>query len=212
MRIKGRIHPPGAPGGRRIEPDDLNSAEIAVTNLGRRTQRNVDNPGPNYLPVLVEHEGGPVGTIDSTWKAPDGSLKMAAVIDDPDVQKQVLKGDLRGLSIGSALQHDPGKSAHERINQVFTEVSVCQVPRRAGCYIEHIATDGFDYKPCMTVATASEGKYPKSASCHPPLDSLLISPFAHFLVTFLVHFLVHVLSSLKMPIDIFIGILRELPL
>lgn len=163
LRIIGRIHPPAAPGG-KMESDDLTSAEIATTNLGRSPVGG----DSSYVPVLVEHEGGPVGMVDATWKGGDGSLKMAARIKDPHTKELVRNGNMRGLSIGSALHHDPGADPSTRYLQTLNEVSVCERPRRAGCYIEEMAINGFDYKPCLTVANASVERYPQGKPTAPP--------------------------------------------
>ena len=154
MHIIGQIHPPN-PSGRRDDIDDMSSAEMAVTNMGYNTA-----VADHTTPVLVEHDGDAVGKVLTTWQSrKDGSLKMAARINDPETQRMVRSGEMRGLSIGCTLHQASGDSeGSERLMQTFDEVSVCKVPRRSGCFITAI-----DHHPVARTAKASaESEFPLS--------------------------------------------------
>lgn len=139
LHVIGTIHPPAT--SEKTEADDLTKAEMVV--------RENDLVG---RPVLVEHDGAPVGEVLTSWIHHDtGSLKMAANINDPNVQAQVKSGQMRGLSIGSKLIHPVGTDASRRVSQILDEVSVCEKPRRHGCYVEQI-----DYVPVLEHMKASK--------------------------------------------------------
>ena len=130
-----------------MEIDDLSAAEIRVTNLG---------DGDTTTPILVEHGGGSVGTVLASWPGMDGSLKMVASISNQVAEAAVRDGSMRGLSIGSRVHHRPGQSApSDRVHQTLDEVSICERPRRAGCYIESI-----DGQPTLMKVNASEARMP----------------------------------------------------
>jgi len=158
LRIVGRIHPPAASSGLQ-EPDDLTAAEIKMySSCGLNTASDASVP----LPILIEHEGGAVGSVLSSWQASDGSLKMAASIKDPEAKRMVQNGQMRGLSIGSSLHHK-GSSADDKLLQTLDEVSVCEKPRRPGCWIESIALGNGAHQSVCTPMYASQKKYPKGA-------------------------------------------------
>jgi hypothetical protein len=129
-QVVGTIHPPPSRDG-RVDIDDLTAAEIRVTNLG---------DGPATTPVLVEHEGGRVGRVLASWPGLDGSLRMVASISNPDAEAAIRNGHMRGLSLGSRVHHRAGEDPNTkgRVFQSLDEVSICEAPRRAGCYIETI--------------------------------------------------------------------------
>lgn len=158
LRIVGRIHPPASTNG-LSEPDDLTAAEIKMYSSRGLNSAN-DSTIP--LPILIEHEGGAVGSVLSSWQSSDGSLKMAANINDPVAKQMVRNGQMRGLSIGSSLHHK-GNSADAKLLHTLDEVSVCEKPRRPGCWIESIAEGNQPHKTVCTPMYASQKKYPKGA-------------------------------------------------
>ena len=139
LHVIGTIHPPAT--SEKKDADDLTKAEMVM--------REKDLVG---RPVLVEHQGAPVGDILTTWiNENTGSLKMAANIVHPDVQTKIKNGDLRGLSIGSTLIHPVGTDPSARLTHILNEVSVCEQQRRDGCLIDHV-----DYQPVLEVRNASK--------------------------------------------------------
>tara|TARA_B110000902_G_scaffold100103_1_gene118354 strand:- start:1443 stop:2780 length:1338 start_codon:yes stop_codon:yes gene_type:complete len=137
LRFKGIAHPP--PGrGRRGNIADLNAAEIATTNMGRAGGTN----------LLMEHDhGSQIGTVHASWEGRDGSLRVQGVVHDPEAIAQVRSGATRGLSLGTSVltRTDGG-----RLMAMQDELSLCEEPRRAGCWITDI--DGASVR---TVATFS---------------------------------------------------------
>lgn len=91
MQIRGIAHPPPPRDGSRLDKSDLTAAEIAVTNISGK-------------PLLHEHEhNSRVGTCLASWEGRDGSLRIAAEVDDPQTQQDIRQGHLRGLSLGTDL-------------------------------------------------------------------------------------------------------------
>jgi hypothetical protein len=79
----------------------------------------------------------------SSWERADGSLAVSGVIRDAEAEKLVASGKMRGLSMGtSVLQTASG----ERLMSVHDEVSICEEPRRLGCYITEV-----DSRPVRSV-------------------------------------------------------------
>ena len=181
LRIVGRIHPPASSDGLQ-EPDDLTAAEIRMYS---KRGLNTATDGSRPLPILVEHEGGSVGSVLTSWQAADGSLKMAATISDPDAKRMVQNGQMRGLSIGSSLHHK-GNSAEQKLLQTLDEVSVCANPRRPGCWIESIAEGVDSHRTICTPMYASQKKYPKGAPPPsplppvPPPNPFYLDDYKHF--------------------------------
>lgn len=162
--IKGQIHPSN-PENRRNDVDDLTSAQIKLTNMGYRRDADLSVEAP----VIVEHQGMPVGRVTSTWAGPDDSLRMSAHIDDPVAEDLIRSGKMRGLSIGARLMHDASTGVEGAlIENLQDEVSICARPRRPGCYITEI-----DGRRVMTVANASMDSYPPGASRPTPLPPCL---------------------------------------
>ena len=92
-------------------------------------------------PVLVDHGttnrhgGQAVGHVLSSYRGADGSFKILGRIHDPDVQAQVRSGEMRGLSLRTQALQDANGNV---LNRQIEEVSVCEQPRRPGCWIEEI--------------------------------------------------------------------------
>lgn len=137
LHFRGMAHPP--PAARRHETADLSAGEICCTHMGRG----------HGTTVLYEHDATrPVGTVLASWEGNDGSLRVAGCINDTDTIKQIRGGELRGLSLGTAVTTDVADNTTLFREQV--ELSVCEEPRRAGCYIDTI-----DGKTVRRVACAS---------------------------------------------------------
>ena len=131
--VIGTIHPAPLASG-RVDLDDLTSAEIQTTRLGATNRSSAQ-------PILVEHEGSPVGSVITSWRTSDGRLKMAGLVSDHTIAEQVRSGELRGLSIGSKLHHRPGEDPLDpkaRVLHTIEEVSLCAHPRRRNCWLDEI--------------------------------------------------------------------------
>ena len=86
--------------------------------------------------VLVEHDHSScVGKIHASWEGKDGSLRVAGSITDAEAINRVKRGDLRGLSLGTGVIQTMDGEALLRTQE---EISLCDTPRRGGCYIDTI--------------------------------------------------------------------------
>ena len=130
-------HPPAPIDGTRAGPADLSRAEIQTTNLAGR-------------PLLHEHNAGEhVGTCLASWPGGDGSLRIAAKVNDPETIRQMHNGNLRGLSLGTDMVMDvQGKVLYR--NQA--ELSVCQEGRRPGTWIDSIDGKTVRVQECFSSA------------------------------------------------------------
>jgi len=123
LQIRGTAHPPAPANGGRRNPADLSRAEIAITNIAGR-------------PLLNEHDSSNrVGTCVASWQGTDGSLRVAANVEDPSAIKQVRNGTLRGLSLGTDMVMNQGGDVLYR-NQA--ELSICEEGRRPNTWIDTI--------------------------------------------------------------------------
>ena len=119
LQVRGCAHPAPPRKGGRSHPADLSRAEIATTNISGR-------------PLLDEHnEGARVGTCLASWEGRDGSLRIAADVEDESAIRRVRDGTLRGLSLGTDIITDETGSVLYR-NQA--ELSVCSEGRRPGTW------------------------------------------------------------------------------
>ena len=126
LRFAGVAHPP--PQKSRGNIADLNRAEISTTNMGKNVQGGTD--------LLMEHDhSAKVGTVHASWEGRDGSLRVVGVVNDPSAQHAVRSGQMRGLSLGTGVIQDTTGNALMRTQD---ELSICEQPRRAGCYIDSI--------------------------------------------------------------------------
>ena len=106
-----------------MDPSDLTAAEIATTNI-------------NGKPLLHEHDGGlRIGTCLASWEGRDGSLRIAAEVENPETQTQIRKGNLRGLSLGTDMVTNP---EGEVLFRGQAELSVCEQGRRDRTWIDTI--------------------------------------------------------------------------
>ena len=130
LRFTGTAHP--APGSARIEPADLSGAEIRGANLGRRGRSK------NATPVLVEHDtNSHVGSVLASWAGTNGELRVTGSISDPKTERAIRSGEMLGLSLGTRLHHAHNDANHV-VNRSVEELSVVEIPRRPGSYIDHI--------------------------------------------------------------------------
>lgn len=154
IRIRGTAHPPPPRNGSRRNPADLNRAEIAATNMAGR-------------PLLNEHDVNEVvGTCLASWQGTDGSLRIAAQVDDPQAVAQVRSGQMRGLSLGTdMIMSENGEDVFYRGQ---SELSICEEGRRPQTWIDTI-----DGKTVYSRENAS-----KTASDSTPLPSKPQTPYS----------------------------------
>ena len=117
IQIRGTAHPPPPRDGGRSNRADLSRAEIAATNIAGR-------------PLLNEHDSNErVGTCLASWPGTDGSLRIAASVEEPNAIQQVRDGTLRGLSLGTDMVlNESGDVLYH--NQA--ELSICGADARNG--------------------------------------------------------------------------------
>lgn len=90
MRIEGTAHPPpGTRGG--LGAADMCAAEIRAEDMGGQ-------------PLLEEHDRArEKGQCIASWAGVDGSLRVEAVVTDPDLKQKIRTGKSRGLSLGTEM-------------------------------------------------------------------------------------------------------------
>jgi len=138
LSIRGVAHPPPPRRGGRANRADLTSAEIDCTNLAGK-------------PLLCEHDHGDrVGTVLASWKGSDGSLRIAANVEEPQAIEQVKRGEMRGLSLGTGMTLDTDGNVAYRGQE---ELSICEVGKRPGTWI-----DTMNGVPCRAVECFSKSK------------------------------------------------------
>ena len=145
IQIRGTAHPPPPHGGGRRTAADLSRAEIGATNIAGR-------------PLLNEHDANSrVGTCLASWQGSDGSLRIAANVEDPDAARQVRNGTLRGLSLGTDMVLSEDGDVLYR-NQA--ELSICEEGRRPNTWIDTIDGQTVHQVACFS-------KQRESARSHP---------------------------------------------
>jgi hypothetical protein len=110
------------------DPDiaNLSAAELALTNLGQG----------GGTPLLFEHDARDrIGRVDASWEGLNGELRVAGVITDARVERDVRNGLHHGLSLGTDVVSDPSGNALYKSQQ---ELSLCKEPRRPGCYVDTV--------------------------------------------------------------------------
>ena len=127
LLFEGTAHPAAAVGMRAADAD-LSAGEIAAMNMGNATAHRESTP------INVEHEGPSVGRVLASTRARNGSLLVSGTITDEDAARKVRSGEMLGLSLGTAVRSLNGKCVGRSIDHL----AVCEVPRRAGCYIHEI--------------------------------------------------------------------------
>lgn len=123
LSFVGIAHPP-AVSGRRGNIADLNSVEISTQRLGG-------------LPLHLEHDtsAAPVGRVQASWQGRQGDLRVMAHVDDASVERQIRSGEMRGLSLGTEVVQ---KLDGDVLRRAQSELSVCEEPKRSGCYITEV--------------------------------------------------------------------------
>ena len=154
LAIRGVAHPAPPRNGQRSNRADLTQAEIDGTNLsGKR--------------LLREHDhGDEVGTVLASWKGRDGSLRIAANVEDPEAIAQVKKGEMRGLSLGTSMILGEDGSVAFRGQD---ELSICEEGKRPGTWI-----DTMNGVPCRAVECFSKSK--EGARMCRPCAKIIWSP------------------------------------
>ena len=138
LSIRGVAHPPPPRRGGRANRADLTGAEIDCTNLSGK-------------PLLCEHDHGDrVGTVLASWKGRDGSLRVAANVEEPSAIEMVKNGTMRGLSLGTGMTLDGDGNVAYRGQD---ELSICEEGKRPGTWI-----DTMDGVPCRAVECFSKSK------------------------------------------------------
>lgn len=124
LQFRGTAHPP--PGVSDPDVANLSAAELSLTDLGRK----------GGLPLLFEHNSGlKVGRCQASWEGPNGELRVSGYIDDPVTERSVRSGRNQGLSLGTDVVQDTSGNSLYKEQQ---ELSVCNEPRRPGCFIDCI--------------------------------------------------------------------------
>jgi hypothetical protein len=139
LAIRGVAHPPPPRRGGRAHNADLTGAEISCTNLAGK-------------PLLCEHDSGDrVGTVLASWRGNDGSLRIAANVEDPQAIALVKKGEMRGLSLGtSMILAEDGSVAYRGQD----ELSICEEGKRPGTWIDTIHGRSVRQVACFSKSAA----------------------------------------------------------
>jgi hypothetical protein len=139
LPIRGTAHPPPPRHGGRSNRADLTQAEIDGTNLAGKK-------------LLREHDhGDEVGTVLASWRGRDGSLRIAANVEDPEAIRQVRKGEMRGLSLGtSMILAEDGSVAYRGQD----ELSICEEGKRPGTWIDTIHGRSVRQVACFSKSAA----------------------------------------------------------
>ena len=139
LPIRGVAHPPPPRNGGRPNRADLTRAEIDGTNLAGK-------------PLLCEHDHGDrVGTVLASWRGRDGSLRIAANVEDAGAIDLVRKGEMRGLSLGtSMILGEDGNVAFRGQD----ELSICAEGKRPGTWIDTIAGKSVRQVECFSKSAA----------------------------------------------------------
>jgi len=136
LSIRDVAHPPPPRRGGRANRADLTRAEIDSTNLGGKK-------------LLREHDhGDQVGTVLASWQGRDGSLRIAATVEDASAIEQVKRGEMRGLSLGTSMILAEDGSVAFRGQD---ELSICEEGKRPGTWI-----DTMNGVPCRAVECFSK--------------------------------------------------------
>jgi hypothetical protein len=141
LNFRGTAHPP--PGVSDPDIANLSAAELSLTDLGRR--------GGTVL--LFEHNArDKIGRCSASWEGPNGELRVAGTITDHRVEKSIRNGQNQGLSLGTDVVQDSSGNVLYKSQQ---ELSVCNEPRRPGCFIDTV-----DGKSVRKARRFSAGKRP----------------------------------------------------
>ena len=108
----------------------------------------------------MEHDhASRVGTVLASWEGRDGSLRVQGMVHDPAAIESVRSGATRGLSLGSSVIRN---TDGDRLMVMQDELSLCETPRRAGCWVDEI-----DGRRVRDVHQASDTKRAPPFPSHP---------------------------------------------
>jgi len=152
LSFRGVAHPPPRRDGKRSNIADLSAAEIH--ELEKSNTRNLGFGGGTD--VLVEHDhSARVGRVDASWAGRNGELRVAGTISDATAIAQVRAGKLRGLSLGTGVTQDASGNALMRTQD---ELSICDAPRRGGCFIDTLDGASVRAVSCFSASTGSRAR------------------------------------------------------
>lgn len=122
LHFRGTCHPP--PGVSDPDIANLSAAELGLTQLGSGTGTD----------LLFEHDPSKrIGHCLTSWEGHNGELRVAGVVTDRQTEASMRRGANRGLSLGTDVVQDTDGNA---LFKGQRELSVCQEPRRPGCYVD----------------------------------------------------------------------------
>ena len=119
-------------------------------------------------PVLIEHEGEPVGHVQSAWVGSDGRLYAAGSTADADAWsfyggRLLIDGSLPELSLGTVASLNPESLAVE--GKQFVELSLVERGLREGTRIAGVAeTERVPYKSVPVAVRCSRSERPRLES------------------------------------------------
>ena len=148
LTFVGTAHPRAPP--KRAHVADFNNAEIATTDLGRKRGSSSEFTG---TPILVEHEDPKVGRIMTSWQGPGGSFRVLGRVYDKAAEDAIRSGRMRGLSLGTQViqsQQAAAECSTDGLHRAVHEVSICEVPRRHGCYVHEVDGQEVDTLHCAS--------------------------------------------------------------
>lgn len=162
LLFTGTAHPKPSHSARN-HPADFNRAEIATTDLGKPRRGSL-----NGTPILVEHEDDPVGRIMTSWEGPGGNFRVMGRINDRAAEEAVRSGQMRGLSLGTGIvqsRQAASAGSMDSMHRSVHEVSICEVPKRAGCYIDEVDGSRVSTIHC---ASKKDNKRPRGTGVQKP--------------------------------------------
>lgn len=127
VHFRGTAHPP---------PGTMTDGDVANLSAAELQCTGAELENRNGIPVLYEHNSGRrIGRCLTSWEGKDGEMRVAGVVDDPEIERSMRSGKNQGLSLGTDVVHDVEGRTLYKAQQ---EISVCGEPRRLGCYIDTI--------------------------------------------------------------------------
>ena len=125
LTFRGVAHGPGMQ--TRKHPADLSAGELVGVAQGAL----------NGLPLHIEHDtsSASVGSVLASYMGTRGELRVLGEITNPEIEKRVMNGELRGLSLGTDCLQDMDGATLSRHQK---ELSLCAEGRRTGTWITDI--------------------------------------------------------------------------